>query len=139
MSNYTVTATYDKDRVYQNQAFPQGITIDFNETEAPGAASTFMASLASCKLVSLLELRAKYKMDIEYAEVLVKGVTGWGEPIEGSHLKISRFRNLDFIFRLKTSNTDEELWEYMKFVNGACTMGNSISEKIDITYRIELI
>lgn len=139
MSNYTVTATFDRDRIYRNRAVPGDIIIDFNESEAPGSASTFMASLASCKLVSLLELRKKYNMTIDYAEVLVKGETGRAELIEGTHVPISRFLRLEYTFRLRTDHSDEELREYLKFVNGACTMGNSLSEKIDIIYRIERI
>lgn len=139
MSKYAVTATFDHDRVYRNDAVPHSVKVDFNEQEALGSASTMLASLASCKLVSLLELRAKFKMNIEYAEIEVKGETGRAELIEGTHIPISRLLKIEYIFRIRTTHTDEELWEYMKFVNGACTMGNSLSEKIDIIYRIERI
>ena len=139
MGNYQVQATFVKDQIYLNQVVPQPINIDFNEAAAPGAASTFLASLASCKLVSLLELKEKYKMQIDEAQVLVNGVTGRGELIEGTHIPSSRFLSIEFIFRVKSNQTDEELWDYLKYVNGACTMGNSLSEKIDINYRIDRI
>lgn len=139
MGNFQVSATLKTDRIYQNQAGPHNIKIDFDEVAAPGAASTFLASLASCKLVSFMELKDKYKIHIDDAQVVVNGQTGRGELIEGTRIPSSRFLNIEFIFRVRTDHTDEELWEYIKYVNGACTMGNSLSEKININYQIEHI
>lgn len=139
MSQYEVKATYDQERTYDALAGPFEIRVDFNETAFPGSAQYFLTSLAACKLVALMELRQKHKMDITQAEILVKGETGRGETLPGTRIPSSRFLKIDILFRVKTPHTEEELRQYLKQVNSACTVGNSISEKIEQNYSFEWI
>ncbi len=135
MAKAQVKAVHVKDRVYLNTTDQFALTLDFNEGEAPGASQYFLASLASCKIVSLLELRTRFKMDISEAWIEVFGETGRGAMVEGTHFPTSSFKRIEYVFHVATSHTDEELFDYLRFVNAACTMGNSVSEKIEQIYR----
>lgn len=129
MSQYEVRAVHDKERTYDCKAGSFQISVDFDEKASPGSAQYFLASLAACKLVAMLELRQKHRMDITQAEVLISGKTGRGEPVDGTRIPSSRFERIDILFRVKTPHTEEELREYLRFVNGACTMGTTYARR----------
>lgn len=135
MANSQVKAVHVNDRVYLNTTGPFNVNLDFDEKEAPGAAQYFLTSLASCKIVSLLELRNRFKMDISEAWIEVFGETGRGELVPGTRFPTSSFKRIEYVFHVATSHTEEELFDYLRFVNAACTMGNSVSEKIEQIYR----
>lgn len=135
MGNYTVRADFRQERTFRNSTAGFEMDLDFNEEHAAGAAQFFLSSLASCKLVSLLELRNRFNMEISEAFVEVHGMTGRTETVEGTRFPIFRFKKIEYVFHVRTDHSDEELKDYLRFVNAACTMGNSISEKIEQIYR----
>lgn len=135
MGKYMVRAEHLEERVYLNKTADYEMKLDFNEKEAAGSSQYFLSSLASCKLVSLLELRKKFEMDIQEAFVEVYGETGRIGLVEGSRFPVSAFKTIEYVFYLETEHSDEELHDFLRYVNAACTMGNSISEKIEQNYR----
>lgn len=130
-----VRAEHLEERVYLNKTADYEMKLDFNEKEAAGSSQYFLSSLASCKLISLLELRKKFEMDIQEAFVEVYGETGRIGLVEGSRFPVSAFKTIEYVFYLETEHSDEELHDFLRYVNAACTMGNSISEKIEQNYR----
>lgn len=136
MGKYKVTTSLSSKRVYENQTGSFRSDLDFDEVQAPGAAQYFLSSLGSCKLVSFLELRTRFHMDIEEAYLEVSGETGRAGTVENTRFPIFRFQRIEYEFHIRSPHTDDELMEYLKYVNAACTMGNSISEKIEQIYRI---
>ena len=139
MAEYMTTAVWKQDRRYDNVVADFSIAVDFDRKTAPSAGQMLLVSLASCKLVSLLDLRSKHGMDIEHAEIEVRGVTGKGERIEGTRYPSFRFLRIDYVFKVRTDHTDDELWAYLKFVNGACTVGNTISGQVEQNYSFQRI
>lgn len=135
MGKYMVRAEHLEERVYLNKTADYEMKLDFNEKEAAGSSQYFLSSLASCKLISLLELRKKFEMDIQEAFVEVYGETGRIGLVEGSRFPVSAFKTIEYVFYLETEHSDEELHDFLRYVNAACTMGNSISEKIEQNYR----
>ena len=134
MGKYMVRADHLQERVYLNKTADYEMKIDFNEKEAAGSSQYFLSSLASCKLISLLELRTKFEMEISEAYVEVYGETGRIGIVEGTRFPVSAFKTVEYVFYLKTDHSDEELKDYLRFVNAGCTMGNSISDKIEQNY-----
>lgn len=130
-----VRAEHLEERVYLNKTADYEMKLDFNEQEAAGSSQYFLSSLASCKLVSLLELRKKFEMDIQEAFVEVYGETGRIGLVEGSRFPVSAFKTIEYVIYVKTEHSDDELHDFLRYVNAACTMGNSISEKIEQNYR----
>lgn len=139
MADYMTTATWKQARRYDNAVDDFSIAVDFDKTTAPNAGQMFLVALASCKLVSFLDLRLKHGMDIEAAEIEVRGSTGKEESILGTRYPSFRFLTIDYIFKVRTEHTEEELWEYLKFVNAVCTVGNTISDKVDQSYSFQRI
>ncbi len=139
MAEYTTRAVWKQDRQYDNQVDDFAVAVDFDRKAAPSAGQMLLVSLASCKLVSFLDLRRKHGMDIQHAEIEVRGVTGKGEPIEGTRYPSFRFLRIDYVFKVRTDHSEEELLHYLKFVNGACTVGNSISDRVEQTYSFQRI
>lgn len=135
MGKHMVRAEHLEERVYLNKTADYEMKLDFNEQEAAGSSQYFLSSLASCKLVSLLELRKKFEMDIQEAFVEVYGETGRIGLVEGSRFPVSAFKTIEYVIYVKTEHSDDELHDFLRYVNAACTMGNSISEKIEQNYR----
>ena len=139
MAQYCTTAVLTQDRIYDNKTDDFSIRVDFDRKLAPSAGQMLLVSLASCKLVSLLELRKKYNMDISWAAIEVNGVTGRGESPQGSGIPTFRFQKIDYLFKVDTEHSEAELYHYLTYVNAACVVVNSMSDKGEETYRIQKI
>ncbi|PKK40624.1 hypothetical protein ABB02_00073 [Clostridiaceae bacterium JG1575] len=130
MGTYRVKSVQVKKRFYLTEAGEMDIKVDFDREVGPSAGELFLASIGSCKLVSFLELRQKHHMRIEDAELVLEGVTGVGEVASGHRYPASAFTQITYTFYVATDHTVEELEAYLIHVNDACTIGNSLSEKI---------
>lgn len=138
MGVYTINTRMDKGRVYQSTSQGQTINLENQRDKTymnPG--EVLLAALGACKCMSFYDLAQKYGMDIQQCQVEIHGVTGKGPLIEGTHIPSSRLLSVEYVYKIQSANSDEELENYMKYVDGACTVGNSLKDDILQSHRFE--
>lgn len=138
MGLYNIYGEYLAGRKYQ---FFQGdikTTIDLDQKEFQGPGGLLLSSLGACKLASFLELKDKYKIRAEEVHLKISGETGFDGLVESTRQPISRFLKIKLFWEIKTNHSEEEIREFMKKVDGACTIGNSLNKDIEISTHIEI-
>lgn len=138
MSHYEITASHEGGRKILTKSVDQKHLIDFEGKEGIKGAESFLGSLAACKLVTIYDLKEKYEMTFQKAEVQVSCETKTVKPRAGQRQPYSIIESITYAFYFQSEESKEELEAFLAHVNEACTLGNSISENITVNYTIEV-
>lgn len=137
MANYKVETAFREGRIYENSENSAVLTLDLDRKNDMNPGSALLAALGTCKLASFIELKDKYRIRTGEVKVTVKGETGTEES-ENKRQPRSSFKTIEISYSIETDHTEDEISEFLKYVDLACTIGNSLSDSIEIKTSISL-
>lgn len=94
----------------------------------------FLNSLAGCKIMSLMTLARKNKIDIEDITLEIVGEAGLISPDDIG----KEFKKIDSTYNIVSSHPRSTIEELIKDADKICTVGNSLNSNIEKTYKINL-
>jgi uncharacterized OsmC-like protein len=103
----------------------------------PNPLETLLSALSACKLVSFWDLAEKNKIDFEDVSIEITAVVGPAGRIEGTHQPRNTTKSIHSIWHIKSSQSDEQIEEYLKIVDQVCTVGSSLNPAIEFTHEIK--
>jgi uncharacterized OsmC-like protein len=137
---YSVRTFRQEKTVYQSAMRNHQITVymQYKEGEAaPNPMETMLSALSSCKLVNFWDLAEKYKIAFDDASIEITAVVGSAGVVEGTHQPRNDVKSIHTTWSIKSNITDEEIEEYLKIVDGTCTVGLSMNPSIEFTHEIK--
>lgn len=140
MGNYNITTIKDPSGIYISSNGLETVRMD----NKPGKtlmnpAEVLLSSLGACKSMGFYDMAAKYNMDIKNCIIEIKSETGRGPKSEFTNRPVSMILSIEYVYKIESTNTDEELENFLHYVNGACTVSNSLNKDIKQSYRFERI
>ena len=139
MGVYSVRTVRQEKTVYQSHMRNCSNTVymQYKEGEpAPNPMETMLSALSACKLVNFWDLAAKYKIAFDDAAVEMSAVVGPAGMVEGTHQPRNDVKSIHTVWCIQSGMSDEEIEDYLKIVDGTCTVGLSMNPAIVWTHEI---
>ncbi len=105
-----------------------------NEGMTPG--EVLLNAIAGCKIISFMSLAKMSSLKIEDLVVEVEGEVDKDGFVEGTQIPKKAIKSIKTIYKIKTTNSKEEIENHLKLVDQLCTVGNVISDKVEKTNEI---
>ena len=142
MGVYSVRTFRQEKTVYQSEMrnHQNSVYMQYKEGEsAPNPMETVLSALSACKLVDFWDLAEKYKIAFDDASIEVTAVVGPDGMVEGTHQPKNMIKSIHTVWSIKSKLSDEEIEKYLKIVDGACTVGNSMNPSIEFSSRNQTV
>ncbi|MEG0370762.1 MAG: OsmC family protein [Clostridium sp.] len=129
----TVGATSRNHNVSMDMPSPIGQ----NKAMTPG--EMLLSSIAGCKIISFSSLAKKSSINFDELTVEISGGIGGSGFIDGTKIPTKEIVSIHTTYKIKTTNTRDELEEFLVIVDKACTVAKAISQDIKSTNEVIML
>ncbi|KMT21021.1 OsmC family protein [Clostridium cylindrosporum] len=111
-----------------------GTPLGDNKGMTPG--EMLLNSVAACKIMSYVSLSKSKNIDVKDLVVEISAEIEEAGPLEDTGIQIKAIKTMKTTYRVKSSNSKEEIENFTKLVEKFCTVANALNDKIKGTIEV---
>ncbi|AFS79069.1 putative peroxiredoxin, OsmC-like protein [Gottschalkia acidurici 9a] len=133
-------ATYKDGLTVQSISRDHNLIMDVSKEDrgmTPG--EMLINALAGCKLLSFVSLSRFRNINFENLSIEISAEAEDKGFVGETKIPAKSVKSIHIIYKIKTTNTKEEIREYLKLVDELCAVGNALREDIEKTEEIVIL